>query len=205
MIADVEAPDRQLKRSWVLRYRHARDRRHYRLRLFATIGGRLQEDALRHHPCDRRLVPLTAVAALSAVSAMPNSPPGSVSGSAYTYSYATLGDRLPWIIGWTLSSNMQVGMSRSAIASGAYFHQLCGGGRREHPCLAGSGLSVLPGEAAEFGAGTEALDPSVSLRMTPDEPSCGRRDPGHLNALAAGSSLSYMALVVGVKESRPRQ
>lgn len=39
-----------------------------------------------------------------------------VSGSAYTYSYATLGEAAAWLIGWTLS--LEYGMSASAVAVG---------------------------------------------------------------------------------------
>lgn len=39
-----------------------------------------------------------------------------VSGSAYTYCYATLGEAAAWLIGWTLS--LEYGMSASAVAVG---------------------------------------------------------------------------------------
>ena len=39
-----------------------------------------------------------------------------VSGSAYTYSYATLGEAIAWIIGWNLS--LEYMMSASAVAVG---------------------------------------------------------------------------------------
>jgi APA family basic amino acid/polyamine antiporter len=39
-----------------------------------------------------------------------------VSGSAYTYSYATLGEAIAWIVGWNLS--LEYLMSASAVAVG---------------------------------------------------------------------------------------
>jgi APA family basic amino acid/polyamine antiporter len=47
-----------------------------------------------------------------------------ISGSAYTYSYATLGELVAWIIGWDLVIEYAVGNVAVAIAWAAYFHQL---------------------------------------------------------------------------------
>src|SRR3989337_257564 len=47
-----------------------------------------------------------------------------ISGSAYTYSYATLGEVIAWIIGWDLIIEYAVGNVAVAIAWAAYFHQL---------------------------------------------------------------------------------
>src|SRR3972149_6974112 len=50
-----------------------------------------------------------------------------ISGSAYTYSYATLGELVAWIIGWDLIIEYAVGNVAVAIGWAAYFHQLCDG------------------------------------------------------------------------------
>lgn len=50
-----------------------------------------------------------------------------IAGSAYTYSYATLGEIVAWIIGWDLIIEYAVGNVAVAIAWAAYFHQLCAG------------------------------------------------------------------------------
>ncbi len=47
-----------------------------------------------------------------------------IAGSAYTYSYATLGELVAWIIGWDLIIEYAVGNVAVAIAWAAYFHQL---------------------------------------------------------------------------------
>jgi APA family basic amino acid/polyamine antiporter len=47
-----------------------------------------------------------------------------ISGSAYTYSYATLGEIIAWIIGWDLIIEYAVGNVAVAIAWAAYFWQL---------------------------------------------------------------------------------
>src|SRR5205814_1578611 len=49
-----------------------------------------------------------------------------VSGSAYTYSYATLGEIVAWIIGWDLILEYAVGNMSVAVGWSGYFVQLCG-------------------------------------------------------------------------------
>ncbi|MGI8891570.1 MAG: amino acid permease [Chthoniobacterales bacterium] len=48
-----------------------------------------------------------------------------VSGSAYTYSYATLGEIIAWIIGWDLILEYAVGNMAVAVGWAGYFVQLC--------------------------------------------------------------------------------
>src|ERR1700709_2248889 len=47
-------------------------------------------------------------------------------GSAYAYSYATLGEIVAWIIGWDLILEYAVGNVAVAISWGDYFVSLCG-------------------------------------------------------------------------------
>ena len=49
-----------------------------------------------------------------------------VSGSAYTYSYATLGEIIAWIIGWDLILEYAVGNMAVAVGWSGYFVTLCG-------------------------------------------------------------------------------
>src|SRR5437763_8318781 len=49
-----------------------------------------------------------------------------VSRSAYTYSYATLGEIVAWIIGWDLILEYAVGNMAVAVGWSGYFVQLCG-------------------------------------------------------------------------------
>src|SRR5512142_3383714 len=49
-----------------------------------------------------------------------------ISGSAYTYSYATLGEFVAWIIGWDLIIEYAVGNVAVAISWASYFHSLLG-------------------------------------------------------------------------------
>src|SRR6201982_3978705 len=48
-----------------------------------------------------------------------------VSGSAYTYSYATLGEIIAWTIGWDLILEYAVGNMAVAVGWSGYFVQLC--------------------------------------------------------------------------------
>ena len=47
-----------------------------------------------------------------------------ISGSAYTYAYATLGELVAWIIGWDLILEYAVGNVAVAIAWSGYFASL---------------------------------------------------------------------------------
>jgi APA family basic amino acid/polyamine antiporter len=49
-----------------------------------------------------------------------------VAGSAYTYSYATLGEIIAWIIGWDLILEYAVGNMAVAVSWSGYFVQFCG-------------------------------------------------------------------------------
>src|SRR5215510_4519609 len=50
-----------------------------------------------------------------------------ISGSAYTYAYATLGELIAWIIGWDLIIEYAVGNVAVAISWGNYFKTLLAG------------------------------------------------------------------------------
>src|SRR4030088_3173947 len=47
-------------------------------------------------------------------------------GSAYAYTYATLGEIVAWIIGWDLILEYAVGNMAVAVGWSGYFVQLCG-------------------------------------------------------------------------------
>ena len=86
-----------------------------------------------------------------------------IAGSAYTYSYATMGELVAWIIGWDLVLEYAVGAATVAIAWAEYFnkvlefvglhvpYQWCHspletvstGGARNHECSGGGILLVL--------------------------------------------------------------
>ncbi len=49
-----------------------------------------------------------------------------IAGSAYTYSYATMGELMAWIIGWDLVLEYAVGAATVAIAWSEYFNRVLG-------------------------------------------------------------------------------
>src|SRR5204863_8106435 len=49
-----------------------------------------------------------------------------IAGSAYTYSYATMGELVAWIIGWDLCLEYAVGAATVAIAWSQYFNRVLG-------------------------------------------------------------------------------
>ena len=49
-----------------------------------------------------------------------------IAGSAYTYSYATMGEFVAWIIGWDLVLEYAVGAATVAIAWSQYFNRVLG-------------------------------------------------------------------------------
>ena len=72
-----------------------------------------------------------------------------ISGSAYTYSYATLGELVGWIIGWDLIIEYAVGNVAVAISWSGYFQELLRGlGHR----LAGLARHRLPHRASQAAA-----------------------------------------------------
>ena len=48
-----------------------------------------------------------------------------VAGSAYSYSYATLGELMAWIIGWDLVMEYAIGAATVAVSWSAYFVKFC--------------------------------------------------------------------------------
>ena len=59
-----------------------------------------------------------------------------VSGSAYTYAYATLGELVAWIIGWDLIIEYAIGNVAVAISWSGYFQELLRGFGLRHPGVA---------------------------------------------------------------------
>jgi len=173
--------------------------------IFATIGTAVAGDALRPGagPAIVLSFALTAVACAFCglcyaefASLVP------ISGSAYTYSYATLGELVAWIIGWDLILEYAVGNVAVAIAWAAYFHQLCAGIGLGIPAwlavdyrsAAQAASAVLPGAGA---------DPALVLAHEAwvTHPTV-LGIPILFNALAVGIvALITWLLIAGVKES----
>ncbi|WP_035055825.1 amino acid permease [Andreprevotia chitinilytica] len=73
-----------------------------------------------------------------------------VSGSTYTYSYATLGELVAWIIGWDLM--LEYGLATSAVSVGwsGYFQSLLSGFGLHLPTLLTAAPGAVPGVETLF-------------------------------------------------------
>jgi basic amino acid/polyamine antiporter, APA family len=174
--------------------------------IFATIGTAVAGDAMRPGagPAIILSFALTAVACAFCglcyaefASLVP------ISGSAYTYSYATLGELVAWIIGWDLIIEYAVGNVAVAIAWAAYFHQLCDGMGFHIPAWLAVDYRSAVQAAATVGQSAGQVDPSIALPFeawTNHPVVLGI--PVIFNFLAAAVvMLITWLLIVGVKES----
>ncbi len=87
-----------------------------------------------------------------------------IAGSAYTYSYATLGELVAWIIGWDLILEYAVGNIAVAISWAAYFRQLMMGFGIEIPAwMAADYRSAATAAKAAAAGGVASLSPEASI------------------------------------------
>ncbi len=127
-----------------------------------------------------------------------------VAGSAYTYSYATLGELIAWIIGWDLILEYAVGNIAVAISWAAYFRQLMMGFGIEIPAwMATDYRSTLLAARAVAESGVSSLGPEASIAYQAhlNHPVL-LGIPFVFNVLAVViTGLITWLLVIGVKES----
>jgi basic amino acid/polyamine antiporter, APA family len=127
-----------------------------------------------------------------------------VAGSAYTYSYATLGELVAWIIGWDLILEYAVGNIAVAISWAAYFRQLMIGFGIVIPAWMATDIrsTHLAAQAVADG-GVSSLGPEMSIAYQAflNHPVVFGI-PIVCNVLAAAitAAITWL-LVVGVKES----
>jgi len=98
--------------------------------IFATIGTAAAGDANRLGAGPALMVSFVITAIVCAFTALCYAEFASmvpISGSAYTYSYATLGEVIAWIIGWDLIIEYAVGNIAVAISWANYFKTLVAG------------------------------------------------------------------------------
>jgi len=95
--------------------------------IYATIGTATAGDAARPGAGPSLILSFVITAVVCAFTALCYAEMASmvpVSGSAYTYSYATLGELVAWIIGWDLIIEYGVGNVAVAISWANYFRSL---------------------------------------------------------------------------------
>src|SRR2546423_10900260 len=98
--------------------------------IFATIGTAAAGDAQRPGAGPALMLSFVLTAVVCGFSALCYAEFASmvpVAGSAYTYSYATLGELIAWIIGWDLIIEYAIGNVAVAISWANYFNTLLDG------------------------------------------------------------------------------
>jgi APA family basic amino acid/polyamine antiporter len=95
--------------------------------IFATVGTATAGDAMRPGAGPSLMLSFVITAVVCAFTAFCYAEFASmvpISGSAYTYSYATLGELVAWIIGWDLIIEYAIGNVAVAISWSSYFRAL---------------------------------------------------------------------------------
>src|SRR4051794_40830120 len=111
-----------------------------------------------------------------------------VSGSAYTYSYATLGELVAWIIGWDLILEYGVSVAAVAVGWGGYLQSLL------DSLL---GISIPDSIAGPPGDGGTVNVPAVFLVLAVTAVLClGVRESTRTNAAMVAFKLAVLALFV---------
>jgi APA family basic amino acid/polyamine antiporter len=126
-----------------------------------------------------------------------------IAGSAYTYSYATLGEIIAWIIGWDLIIEYAVGNVAVAIGWAAYFYQLLSGFGIQFPAWLAVDYrsAVQAAHAAAAGGGAVTPDLLLPLAAWNNHPVIAGI-PIIFNFLAVLIvALVTWILVIGIKES----
>jgi APA family basic amino acid/polyamine antiporter len=97
--------------------------------IFATVGTAAAGDAVRPGAGPSLVLSFGITATVCAFTALCYAEMAAmvpISGSAYTYSYATLGELVAWIIGWDLILEYAIGNVAVAISWANYFRSLLG-------------------------------------------------------------------------------
>jgi APA family basic amino acid/polyamine antiporter len=164
--------------------------------VFATIGTATAGDAARPGAGPSLMVSFVITAVVCGFTALCYAEFASlvpVSGSAYTYSYATLGEIVAWIIGWDLIIEYGIGNVAVAISWSNYFRVF----------LRDLGIHIPAWLATDFrtAAQIRAANPAHYLAQFGDAPVLFGH-PVIFNLLALGIiALITLVLVWGIRES----
>jgi APA family basic amino acid/polyamine antiporter len=124
-----------------------------------------------------------------------------VSGSAYTYAYASLGEFVAWIIGWDLIIEYAVGNIGVAIGWSGYFRELIGHFGIEMPAwLATDPRTAHLAAAALAGGATDVSTTFLASAVTSAPVILGIPVIANLPAFLA-VALITVVLVIGIRES----
>jgi basic amino acid/polyamine antiporter, APA family len=180
--------------------------------IFATVGTAAAGDAMRPGAGPALMLSFAITAVVCGFAALCYAELASlvpISGSAYTYSYATFGELIAWIIGWDLMLEYIVGSIAVSISWAGYFNSL----------LQGFGIFMPAWATLDFRSAMSGFEKANALIKSGT--SLDKLNPGLLRALVAVNSAPHifnvpiicnipaviivllltMLLVVGIKES----
>lgn len=144
--------------------------------IFATVGTATTGDALRPGAGPALMISFAITAVACGFAALCYAELAAlvpISGSAYTYSYATFGELIAWVIGWDLMLEYGVGSIAVAISWSGYFNGL----------LSGLGITLPPWATIDFRTAFTGFD-RVSTMLAAGIP-IEQIEPGLRHAWAA--------------------
>jgi len=122
-----------------------------------------------------------------------------IAGSAYTYSYATLGELVAWIIGWDLIIEYAVGNIAVAISWSGYFQELLRGFGIAWPGWLGIDYRTSSQALARVAEVTSAGgDPLAELGAATVRMAEALRTAPHLGSLPVVFNLPAFLIVMGI-------
>lgn len=144
--------------------------------IFATVGTAAAGDALRPGAGPAIILSFGITAVVCAFAALCYAELASlvpISGSAYTYSYATFGELVAWIIGWDLMLEYIVGSIAVAISWSGYFNHL----------LMGFGIYLPPWSTIDVRSAIKGFEKASELMISGT--AFDKLNPGLQNAWTA--------------------
>ena len=172
--------------------------------IFATTGTAIAGDALRPGagPSIVFSFLLTAVACgFAALCYAEFAAMVPVSGSAYTYAYASLGEFVAWIIGWDLIVEYAVGNIGVAIGWSGYFRELLNQFGLDLPAwLATDVRSAHDAATAVAGGATDPISVYIASALTTAPHLFGIPVIANLPAFLVVAAITVV-LVIGIRES----
>lgn len=162
--------------------------------IFATIGTAAAGDAARPGAGPALMLSFVITAIVCGFTALCYAEFASmvpISGSAYTYSYATLGELIAWVIGWDLIIEYAVGNIAVAISWANYLKTL----------LAGLGIYVPDWLSMDYRTAAKIVDAAGVQTVYRDAPRLFGV-PIIFNLLAVGITAAITIILVwGIRES----
>lgn len=168
--------------------------------IFATVGTAAAGDAARPGAGPSLMLSFVLTGLVCALTALCYAEFASmvpISGSAYTYSYATLGELVAWIIGWDLILEYAVGNTAVAISWANYFRTLLA----DVGHLAGVNLELPRWLCTDYRTAARMLDTDGVAYVLRDAPHVfGVPIVVNLLAFFIVTALTIV-LVIGIRES----